>query len=110
MVVRSKQSLLTAIALLVIALAGCSKGGTSLNEDANKPREKPRPADEMPCGNDQIDDGEDCDGDMMGDATCTTLGFAGGVLACDPITCTYETSMCRLPPSLGTAGTSASGS
>lgn len=45
------------------------------------------------CGNGSVDMGEDCDGDDLGGATCETMGFAGGALACDG-TCTYDTAAC----------------
>lgn len=45
------------------------------------------------CGNGVIETGEDCDGTNLGGATCTSLGFSGGTLACSP-SCTYDTSAC----------------
>jgi len=105
---RSKQRLLPAVVILLIGLASCSKGGTSLDQDSHTPREQPSGAGdpgESPCGNGKIDEGEDCDGAMLGDVTCTNLGFASGMLGCDPITCTYETTMCRLPSQSGSGGT-----
>lgn len=36
------------------------------------------------CGDDTLQGDEDCDGTDLGDATCLTLGFDDGVLACDP--------------------------
>jgi hypothetical protein len=36
------------------------------------------------CGDDELQGDEDCDGTDLGDATCQTLGFDDGVLACDP--------------------------
>jgi hypothetical protein len=46
------------------------------------------------CGNGQIDVGEDCDGDDLQDETCESLGEGTGTLSCDPVTCTFDTSMC----------------
>jgi hypothetical protein len=48
------------------------------------------------CGNGVIDGnrGEQCDGVDLGGETCVTLGHSGGLLLCDPETCTYDTSMC----------------
>jgi hypothetical protein len=46
------------------------------------------------CGNGIIDDGEQCDGGNLGGFSCTDLGYTGGTLACDPITCTYDASGC----------------
>ena len=47
------------------------------------------------CGNDVIDGGEDCDGDDLGAADCTTIGggFDGGTLAC-AADCAFDTSAC----------------
>lgn len=49
------------------------------------------------CGNQKIDAGEDCDGDLLNDATCLDLGFAGGELACAG-DCSFDTSGCRPVP------------
>jgi hypothetical protein len=46
------------------------------------------------CGNGVIDDGEQCDGGNLGGFTCVDLGYSGGTLGCDPITCTYDASAC----------------
>lgn len=45
------------------------------------------------CGDGVIDVGEDCDDTELGGADCAGLGFAGGVLGCNP-DCTYDTSGC----------------
>lgn len=55
------------------------------------------------CGNGTIDLGEQCDGVDLNGLDCTQLGFASGNLACDPITCTYDTSNC-VPDQGGTTG------
>lgn len=44
------------------------------------------------CGNDRIDQGEDCDGEELGGATCTSEGFAKGKLRCRE--CHYDTAKC----------------
>lgn len=46
------------------------------------------------CGNGKIDPNEQCDGANLNGFTCESLGNAGGTLACDPVTCTFDTSMC----------------
>jgi hypothetical protein len=46
------------------------------------------------CGNGVVDDGEQCDGGNLGGFTCVDLGYSGGTLACDPVTCTYDASAC----------------
>jgi hypothetical protein len=57
------------------------------------------------CGNGVIDDGEQCDGGNLGGFTCVDLGYSGGTLACDPVTCTYDASACTTDMG-GSSGTS----
>jgi agmatine/peptidylarginine deiminase len=45
------------------------------------------------CGDDEIDGDEDCDGPWLGGATCESLGYDGGELACDEH-CELDTSDC----------------
>lgn len=47
------------------------------------------------CGDATIQaaQGEECDGDDLGGATCESRGFAGGTLACSPA-CRFDTSLC----------------
>jgi len=46
------------------------------------------------CGDGVVDSpSEQCDRSDLGGATCTTLGFTGGALACDN-TCHYDTTQC----------------
>lgn len=45
------------------------------------------------CGDGSLDAGEDCDGTLFGAATCESLEFAGGELACD-VACGFDTSQC----------------
>lgn len=51
------------------------------------------PADGPVCGNDKLEEGEQCDGPELGDTTCQDLGFDGGLLACGP-DCTWDTADC----------------
>jgi hypothetical protein len=46
------------------------------------------------CGNGSIDGGEDCDGGLPSGATCESLGYDGGSLACDDTTCSFDESGC----------------
>ncbi len=48
------------------------------------------------CGNGIIDRDqlEQCDGDNLGDETCSSLGYGGGTLTCGPA-CFYEVIMCE---------------
>lgn len=50
------------------------------------------------CGNGSIDPGEQCDGVNLGGSSCVDHGFDGGVLACDPVVCVYDTSGCTDMP------------
>jgi hypothetical protein len=52
------------------------------------------------CGDGVRAETEQCDGTDLGGATCESLGYALGGLACDPATCAFDTSGC----SSGTAG------
>jgi hypothetical protein len=54
------------------------------------------------CGNGSVDPGEQCDGADLQGFDCASLGLAGGVLFCDPVMCTFDTSMCM--PGGGTSG------
>jgi|WetSurMetagenome_2_1015567.scaffolds.fasta_scaffold245351_2 hypothetical protein len=45
------------------------------------------------CGSGAIDPGERCDGHDLGGATCASLGFAGGTLACKD-DCAFDTRGC----------------
>jgi hypothetical protein len=51
------------------------------------------------CGNGTVDAdaGEDCDDAALAGATCESLGFAGGTLACDA-SCAYDTGGCAELP------------
>ena len=113
----------TVVLVLLLQVAGCAKSGSSFDEDFQNGGEPPEgegmggaggtgspgsgPGDvsEELCGNGVIDGGEECDGAKTGGATCQSLGFSGGgALNCDPVTCTYDESMCRRPPGQGGAG------
>ena len=45
------------------------------------------------CGNGVVETGEACDGGNLNGATCQSLGFSGGTLACSG-SCTFDTSGC----------------
>lgn len=55
------------------------------------------------CGDGAISPGEQCDGAELQGFTCMSLGLNGGTLACDPVMCTFDTSMC-MSTSGGTSG------
>jgi hypothetical protein len=46
------------------------------------------------CGDGELQDTEECDGELLGKVTCVDLEFDGGVLACDPATCLFDVSAC----------------
>jgi hypothetical protein len=48
------------------------------------------------CGDQTIDADEECDGSQLGDASCESLGFEGGLLGCTSL-CTLDTSDCSCP-------------
>jgi hypothetical protein len=113
-----RSSARAAIAALALALplASCAKSGSSFDEDFANDGQPPEEGEgiggasgsgdgdvsEELCGNGVIDGGEECDGTMLGGATCQSLGFSGGgALNCDPQTCTYDESMCRRPAGQG---------
>ncbi len=45
------------------------------------------------CGDGRVDDGEECDGSDFGQATCKSLGFDDGQLACDS-SCRFVKTLC----------------
>lgn len=48
------------------------------------------------CGNDRLDPGEACDGADLERASCASLGFPGGTLACAPGCRSFDTRDCFL--------------
>ncbi|MBZ9569722.1 PKD domain-containing protein, partial [Patescibacteria group bacterium] len=85
-----KIILFTVIGLIIILLA---RGITGLIRQILIGPPGPPPS----CGNGIREAGEDCDGADLGGESCITLGFVGGVLACNP-GCTFDTSGCISPP------------
>jgi hypothetical protein len=57
------------------------------------PREGDGGDTDAPCGNGAWDDGEECEGGELWGATCTSLGFDGGDLACTD-KCKIDMSAC----------------
>ena len=45
------------------------------------------------CGNDRLDNGEQCDGSNLNNQTCASMGFVGGSLGCYSF-CKFNTSSC----------------
>lgn len=46
------------------------------------------------CGDGNVSPGEQCDGDDLQDFDCEALGYGGGELACDPVTCMFDERGC----------------
>lgn len=116
----SRQRKVFGLALFaVLALAGCAKGASTLNDTANGGGAGATGTGGMAvtggtggagaktCGNGMIDMtlGEECDGMMLKNATCLSLGFTGGgTLSCDPMTCRYQVTMCKMAMPMGMGG------
>jgi hypothetical protein len=71
-----------------VGTAGGGNSGDDTGGDTTDPNEP-----EDLCGNDDIDSGEQCDGDNLGGATCSSLGEGEGELACGPA-CYFDVSGC----------------
>ncbi|WP_146157243.1 hypothetical protein [Enhygromyxa salina] len=56
------------------------------------------------CGDGVVNPGEQCDTDDLKGQTCELLGYASGILACDPVTCTYDASDCIVDMDGGSGG------
>jgi hypothetical protein len=87
--------------LSVVLACGSSTEIPTVAEDPwAVPEEEPEPEPEPdagpdistfpPCGN-----GGMCNPSNLGGETCQGLGMGEGILACDAVTCTYDTSMCE---------------
>ncbi len=79
-----------ALAAVATVVAGCFFDGSGLAPDT----------DPILCGNAALDPGEQCDADALNAATCQSLGFSGGTLAC-AADCTYDTGACDTAPTCG---------
>lgn len=62
--------------------------------DPTGPTTDPRDPTDNFCGNGNLEPEEECDGTNLNSATCDSLGFAGGNLACDPESCTFDVGGC----------------
>ncbi|MDY0001648.1 MAG: hypothetical protein RBU30_10165, partial [Polyangia bacterium] len=70
-----RKAIITAVVcMLPIAACGDSGGLTPSNNNNN--------GFVAPCGNGDLDPGEDCDGSSLEGETCQSLGYAGGTLGC----------------------------
>jgi len=54
--------------------------------------------DQPVCGDEILDEGEQCDGSNLAEASCESLGYESGTLACDAVTCQFDTGDCQEGP------------
>jgi hypothetical protein len=55
----------------------------------------PKPVDPRLCGNERLDDFEECEGELR--FSCSDVGFGFGVVRCDPDSCLLDVSACSNP-------------
>lgn len=83
--------------MLAVALVACGDGGSGNAECGNQVCETGENHSSCPsdcsCGNGSIDEGEECDGDDVGTATCDSQGRGAGSLICNS-DCTFNYSGC----------------
>ncbi|MFH2008630.1 MAG: DUF4215 domain-containing protein, partial [bacterium] len=95
----TKGNLLVLAAVLGL-LGGCGSdpiGGNQNNENTNNTNgNENNPV----CGDGVIDPGEECDGSVLGGATCQGRGFDNGALACGD-GCTFDETGCFDDPRCG---------
>lgn len=80
--------------------ADSSSGGTDTDPTDTDPTETDATdTTAVDCGNDLLEDGEECDGADLGGAVCADVdpGFVSGTLACGA-TCTFDASGCMIDP------------
>jgi len=74
-------------------VCGCDDGSNNTNNVNNVNN-----VNNASCGNAVIEGVEVCDGVALGDATCGSLGYAGGTLACLADCTGYDTAACTGEP------------
>lgn len=96
--------LIGVVLLCALELAGCAKGAKEQAQrtDPFRAGGAGQQGSVSTCGNGMRDLNEQCEGADLGDASCMSLGFAGGLLNCTA-ECTYDRSMCSDSPG-GVAG------
>ena len=75
----------------VVYEAGSSDSGGAGESSSSGPPEEPSQLPE--CGDGVVHEGEDCDGDDLGELTCQSLGFEDGIVTCSP-NCRAITNAC----------------
>jgi hypothetical protein len=69
-------------------------GAGSTGEVTTGPAEDSGDGGNAGCGDGMVSPGEQCDGGNLQGFDCASLGLGSGTLGCDPVTCTFDTSMC----------------
>ena len=80
------------------ATVGAFDTGIDSDDDGESATGDPSGEEEDPiCGNGLLEPGEECDGEDLGDADCSGLGFDPGILSCRS-DCSYDVTACGAPP------------
>lgn len=87
-----------------VTTGGSSTSGSTTEPDPTNPDPTNNTTNPGACNNGTLDANEQCDGGNLNGFTCESLGNTGGTLQCDPVTCTFDTSMCTNDTSGGTSG------
>jgi hypothetical protein len=90
-VVGPAVALLASACFVEIIETGTSGEGTDSTAGTGETGDTDDP--EVACGDGTRDEGELCDGDNLGGATCQSLGFTEGTLACAD-DCSFDVSGC----------------
>ena len=90
------------LVLLVLSLGvacGGGSGDTDTEGGSSSTTDDPTGGQLGDCGNDMIEEGEECDGAELAGKTCSDLdpAYTGGTLACGA-TCTFDASGCMVAP------------
>ncbi len=91
--VKRKTAFIATVGILSFFWA-CSFDATGIgavSQNNNTNNNTPDPI----CGNNVLEPGEECDGDDLGGATCESLGYSGGTLACLSDCSDFDTSGCE---------------
>ncbi|HNT00019.1 MAG TPA: DUF2341 domain-containing protein [Polyangiaceae bacterium] len=86
MSLRNKSAARTIAFRLSLPLIGIIFGACVLDAEG-------RGTSSVSCGNEILEEGEECDGSLVADMTCMTLAYSGGELRCSK-TCTFDVSRC----------------
>ncbi len=82
------------IVLIAFLLPACELGGGEGSNGIEVDNPGSRPIAPSRCGNGAVEAAEDCDEAELNGETCESLGFVGGTLGCDVLTCRYNVGGC----------------